>query len=368
MPNNLNYSNPESMYPLQTTNPNSGTDGAGTVPASFMAGMLLPERMQDYRTARDLSNQSSLLQNQHLAATNEDYNLAGPSRMSTYNLTTGENQGKLGLLPQQNELARMNLGSDIKRQPTEAQDKLHKALNSLNTTDRQEYIDKLVHAGTILQTYRNQEGNGWAGDPHLISNDMKQKYNVDIDPAHMEGVISMLPDIRKAQAEFRLKQYEETQHSGRQSEINATNLEIARQRNEYLRNGNAKFKAEQELEAKAREILKKHYSGKQLTPDDRSDLTLWQTNKAERYYAGGAHAAGSMAETSGLMDIINGRSPTPPGNLPPSGNEPHQYNVGDKATLDGEDIEIANDYGNGTVRVYSRKRNQYSTVPATDLK
>lgn len=308
---NINYNSPNGMYPLQTTDNNSPAFGAGTVPGSFMAGMMLPERMQDYRTARDLSNQSSLLQNQHLAAANEDYNLASPSRVSGYNLLTNQNQSNIGLLPEQTRLAHIGLEGQLEQAPMKNKTDYQKVLNSLPTENRREFGAKLEHIGTVSQMFKDKNGDWIGGDKALpqIATEISRMTGEAIDPSHLNGVSQMLPDIRKYNAEMNKQAAMDSAHMEREkvlADATIRRAEIMASRGFASDRNNAE---RQRQDAEVLPILEKLAREEDLTPAEWAKFKVYQIRTNEATAKAGANALGGAQTGTGALDILSGKQP-----------------------------------------------------------
>mgnify|MGYP001578375862 CR=1 FL=1 len=207
---NLNYANPESLYPLNLTSPGQAF-GSGSVPGSVLAGMLLPERLQDYRNVRDASLQSSLLGNKRTGAELNDYLAAGPAREMEYSRQFGASKNALALQPDQHKLATMNLQSDIATAKPANELKMAQALAALPAQQASAHLSQLMTASAILKGLR-KETDG----PQTLQ--LLNKYGIDTkdwDPSYLDQIRNMDPQSLKEAFEREQTMFKETQHTGR---------------------------------------------------------------------------------------------------------------------------------------------------------
>lgn len=337
----LNYNNPEGMYPLQTGDRGSPALGAGTTPGSFLAGWNLPDRMKDYSTARDLSNQSTMLANQHISLENMDFQDAGGSRRSGYDLLEGQNRNKINNLTGEGLLSSQDLKGKLGRQGEEIATALQKAKNEHSTSDYASHLDKLQFHGTVLSGYKNPETGEWIGDKNQIAADVKTKYGFDVNPNYMDGIVSALPEVRKQAAAFRQQQMMETEHSKRQAASDASAERraqmLANARIAALRGTSAAHM--KELDDAAQEILSRDPDT--WDEDDYAKITVWQVARNEANAKAGAQAKGATDRVKGIIGGLTNKpdaAPFEPNTLPPS--------YGNKKTPAKEDSQIKKLLGN----------------------
>lgn len=338
---NVNYNNPEAMYPLQTGDRGSPALGAGTVPGSLLAGWNLPDRMNDYRAARDLSNQTTMLGNEHLGLANQDFRSSLPSRESGYNLTKGTNENAIGLLPMRHKLAGIQLGGQVERAPFENESGMQKALNALPDEQRREYAAKLEHIGNIAETFKDENGK-WIGDKNMIATEISRMSGEKIDANHIDGISRMLPDIRKANSAFRQQQMTEEHHDTRQKGINETSLEAHRIMAKAMQDRLAMMPGMDKvrLNHEAERILA-------TPPDQRTDadealLQVWATVNQDPWNKG---AAGSQAAGDKMKSILGALDPKK--SPPKINNRPPAPEYGNRKELSSEDdIKIKQMLGN----------------------
>lgn len=219
-----NYVNPESFYPLQTGVAGEAF-GSGTVPGSIYAGMMLPERMQDYRNVRDTSLQSSRLANLAKKAEYEDYLAAGPSRTSGYDVTTGANRNTLASQPLEHKIKTGRLVGEYDRLPQEETFKKKTAESAVSGQQRASHLLNLASLITALQPYKDEKGN--IARPDLAAQEL-QRQGFEVNPQYIPAILELDPEKIKNDAAYALEKYKQDQTTTRGRDQNATTLEAAR--------------------------------------------------------------------------------------------------------------------------------------------
>jgi hypothetical protein len=252
--------------------------GAGTVPGSFLAGTMMPQKMADYRRAYESSMLASDLANEHQWATNKDYLLNSDLRNTQRKQQIGDLNNQIAMQPGARKLATIQQEGAIERGPTEQKHELQKVLSQMSAEKRQETIGSLTHAATILQGYKDPATGKLRGDPAIIAGELKAKYNVDISPDYIEGLSSILPDLRKAQEDYRREQMKEEAATGRTKITAASNERIAAGHDKAKTSGTAK-PTPASLEAKATEIQARMAAGEEVDPVEEAFVASWKENQ-----------------------------------------------------------------------------------------
>jgi len=216
----VNYSNPEGMYPLQT-GVQGEAFGSGTVPGSILAGMLLPERMQDYRTSRDLSQQASGLANQQSQAQLQDYLAGGDLRQMQRMQQLGTAESAFKLQSDQHKLATMNLQGDIGAAGKQNELKVAQALHALPAEQRANTMNQMLSATALLQ------GIPEGSNPNLVLQYLhKNGVNTEgWNPSYVQHLRTLDPTKLKQAFEREQTQYKETQHMSR-TEVEQENANL----------------------------------------------------------------------------------------------------------------------------------------------
>lgn len=201
------------MNPLQTGAAGGTALGAGTTPGSFMAGWNLPDRMGDYKRVLDQSILSGDIANKTKMAEYQDYLAQNPLKDIQRRVGIGSAQNELALQPGALSLAAMKQQGELSRTPSDEALAMRKSLNAMDVQKRQEMLGGILHASTMLEMYKDENGK-LVGDPALIAQEMK-KHGVNIAPEHLVGLSRMTPDERKFMQEMHKATFTETQHTGR---------------------------------------------------------------------------------------------------------------------------------------------------------
>lgn len=339
---NTNYMNPESFYPLQTGAPGEAF-GSGTVPGSILAGMMLPERMQDYRNIRDVSLQSGRLANMQGLAQHQDYLAAGPSRQSGYDVTTGANRNALALQPRALDIATARQEGEYRRAPIEENNKFKQALDALPASQRVQVLEQLGAASTVLKRYpKNQQGK--FDRPDLISQELERQ-GMTISPNHIESVSNMDPKEIEAAHAMALEQFKQTQQTGRQLEMNETTLEAARIGAGKGTAAGARVQRDINLDRDVEPILEKIAKGEEITPGEWAKYQIWAARVNEATARAGASARGQAEGGVGALDILGGKTPKittmpkpEPGTVKTQGKS--KYKIGQKINIGGKEVTI----------------------------
>lgn len=313
----LNYNNPGSLNPYGSFEPQG-----------FLSGMMFPDKVRDYRTMTDLSNQAGSLANQRSAAELEDYRLGGDLRQMQRIRDTGALRNEVALQPDQHKLATMNLQGDMDVAQWQQANKvkLYQAVSQLDEQKKAAATADLGRAAAIMRGFRDDNYNPeialrllqqggvdtsrWAGkDPSIVRQELD---SIKLfDPAEFKHFSDM------NQAFFN-----QTQQTGRHLEELETRRDIAAMTSGRTSAAGQKVQRDNEMDAEAERILEKYYSGKELSPAEKAKLSVWQTRTRDPFFAQGAKAQGEGdAVQQALGALRPSQNTPPPKTLPPVDNK-----------------------------------------------
>src|SRR5258708_17997576 len=233
----VNYLSPTGLNPLPNTSVQDQAFGSGTVPASFLASSMLPQREQDYRNALNLNMESSRLANLKQAGETQDYLAGAQNRASERQLAGMKLGSEIGLQPGQAEIAQ----TTQQAQKIDANLKVAQVMNAMPEYKRELELQHLTrglstlrsvdttnptNVGLAIQTMKRAgvDTSRWEGmDPAQTSKELEYMKTY-MDPELIKH-FQKLEEIKETGAQH--VKYGETISAGRENVagINATSRE-----------------------------------------------------------------------------------------------------------------------------------------------
>lgn len=365
----LNYQNPEASYPLQTVDARSPALGAGTVPGSFLAGTMLPQRMQDYRDNLDISQTSGRLANQRTGAELQDYLANSGNRQLERIQHAGDLTSQIGLQPDQHLQKTQNLKADIEAGRYQNEVKVWSATQALPEAQREQTMKHLEQTSTILRGLPEnvdptmqlqilkkfgQDTSHWDGqDPSLVSH-------------QLQAIRGMNPDVFKHLSDMQKTEFEQKSHMERTgAEItgretvgtahNAATIEAAR----ISASGKLQH-FDVAAQAVKRQIMSANPELSEQDASDRANVELFRMSNDPNYRFSAQEAAKAKG-TASLLDSLKGKG-SPNVETPPIPGTTKTQSSGSKMTIpDIGEVDVLMKNPDGSVRFRDPKSGRTGT-------
>lgn len=300
----LNYNNPGSLNPYGTFEPQG-----------ILSGAMFPDKVRDYRTMTDLSNQASRLSNEKLAAELEEYKLGGDLRQLERMRNMGVARNEIALQPDQHRLNTMNLMGDLEAGKYQNEYKVWEAQQKLPQAQRAQNIQRIMDTATMLKTLppeaplenklqilqsRGIDVSRWQGrNPQQIAQELEYLQNLD-------------PEVFKHLQAMEMETFKQTQTTGRHLEELEARKDVSRITSGRTSAAGQKVQRDNDMDAEAERIFEKYFAGEPLTPREQAKLTVWQARTRDPYAQAGARAQGEGDSVQQAIGAIRPNQQTPP--------------------------------------------------------
>lgn len=325
-----NYSNPTSLSPY-----------GNAEPGPFLSGWMLPDKINDYRTMMNLSNDASGMANQKSRNELNEFALNSGLRGQQRQLTGMQLGSQITDQPLQAQLANTNLQGDVKAAPKLNEAKIWEAMMKLPKEQQDYALGQFHRTSGLLKGITDKEWE--TADPHALLS-MLQKAQIDtsdwMDPKtgqfkkDPQTIKSDLKHIQGLDPEF----FKEAHADFRANETNQTHLTMGREHNatsryvadtlaasRIARNSSTRAAYDANLDAQVHPILTKLNDPEKvdtITPDEWATLETWQAARKEENARQGAIAQGTADKAKKTLESIQpskpGQTPYKPNTLPPS--------------------------------------------------
>lgn len=289
-------------------------------PQGFLAGFHYQDRLNDYRTARDIANTSGQLQNRQTLANLQDYMANAPTRQLERIRNQGALRNEIALQPGQHRINTLNQMGDEEVARYQKEFKVWNAMQQLPAAVRQKHIQELLTTSQMLRGV--PPGQEWQALSMLKDAGVNTS-RWDDNPAKAQKELSWLRGIDteafKIIAQAGIAQYEMGERRAMNREDNDTRLRVAEISQGRTSAAGARVERDQKMDARAREVLIKMGMSRGLNKEqaeDFADLQIWQTRARDAQYQSGARAQSSLDETEALLKTFQGVAPPKPQTVP----------------------------------------------------
>lgn len=269
MPTNVNYVNPSA----------GGTPYGDWKPQGFLSGWQYADKMKDYRTTKDLSDESSFLANEMTRMTNEDYGRGADLRSVQREILKQRGGHELNRIPTEEGIKGMQADEQYSSlyNPRGKEARIEKtildSINSLDKTKRDAAVSNSAAASTLLQSMSLD------GDPNLIIQELGKRGVVTsgLHDPNPEVVRQKLFKLQRSDPERLKSEYERAKQADidfealrRERERLASNEKIAGMKSHAVTAAEQKEKRLQEYEQAYIKIMSKPAS--QRTAEEQAQL------------------------------------------------------------------------------------------------
>lgn len=332
-----NYQNPTSLSPY-----------GNQQPGPFLSGWMLPDKINDYRTMMNLSNDASGMANQKSRNELNEFNLNSGLRGQERQLKGMTLGSQIQDQPMQAKLASTNLAGDLSAAPHLNESKIWAALMKLPREQQDYALEQFHKTSGLLKGFTDKDFE--SADPQALLSYLK-KGNIDtsdwMDPvtgqlkkdpntirAELKHIQGLDPEFFKISHEdFRANQANQT-HKDIGAAHNATSIEVAKiiAESRKARGSTTAAAYRAALREKAHPILMRMNEpdfdpdNPNFTPDEAATLQEYLNEVRDATYQEGAKAQGKTDTVKGALGAIQpskpGQKPYQPKSVPAPINKP----------------------------------------------
>lgn len=324
-------------------------------PQGFLSGFHYQDRLNDYRTQRDIANMSGQLGNRRTLAELNDYNALANVRQLERIAKSGELTSQIALQPDQHKLRSLQMMGDLQAQPYANEFKVWEAMQQLPRAKQQQQLQQLSMASQFLRTvpegYESQaipamEAAGidvsrWKNDPQRAAVELAYIRNLDIEAVKY---ISERNSTRTRESNANLRNTEDNQTRIKVAEIMAN-----------AQRGSTKAEDDRALREEVQRILSK--PPHERTERENATVLVWQVEKGDPFMKQSAAAQGEGAKIESALRAI--RPPEQGGGV----TQPQLPDPGRKMiTVGGQQYEDIGKDAQGRQRIRDPKTGLTGTV------
>ena len=354
-------------------------------PNGFLAGMMFPDRMQDYRTRRDLQNTGLDTANQIALEQLGTYRADDPVRGAQRQKTLGDLAFGEQMRPTEQSITRQTRLADLERLPEELQTKFIEAMIKKSGANFSKNSQELMQLQSIISPFGDitdenydtavslAERAGmdltryWDYADEFSPDDTGNVTETDQGPqvdvvarkkktkkelmAELNFIRRLNPEVFKFDNDMTKETYTQNQHTLRAREQNASAERIAGMQRDSNRENSAANNRPFNLTVEGRAAWYRTPGGQRylpqgMTPEQQAALDVFQFQTGARTQMAGELKGKQAANTIASLDPSGERLPdysvspniaTPPGDLGP---QQAPIRVGADATINGKKYKV----------------------------
>lgn len=318
---NVNYVNPNGMDPR----------GEWT-PQHFMAGWNYQDRLNDYNTARDLSNESSRLANMNLQAQNEDFAAAAPFRAAERadKMRVFQNQAELNPYMQQTAMSNARVDANVatNSEGIRAATLMAQLTNALDDAKRKKAIDDTMTLSRLTKGYSGTQADPQVAWPMILQ--QANRMGVDtkdfksLDAAQAMQFFTVMDDTWFKEQSANIRQTAKGKMDYVQAEMEQNHadyragLQSGKQSASGQKEANLQAWTDKFVTLREKDLLHRQNPNKNppLSAREQAEMEAAQIRVRDAFYQQGAAIQKEAAGTSNSLGILSGEEPSVPTTAP----------------------------------------------------